>query len=212
MKSLRLLLLLAVLPVLAGCPGIYSEQPLGSEVAVLDPAKVDGYWLGRGGLGGARVLDGEKGLLAWWDAADFANSASDAAVQCDPPEKVGAAVFRRHPAGSWCDGCFFYFASTGDASDKPHFTDWALLSDAESIAVYFEFEEGVQERLKGLIDSGSLPGRIGDGGGVVLGPLSPEHHDILVSRETGVFKPRFWGIFLRLPPALDPCKKAGPAK
>jgi len=40
-------LLVALGTWLGGCGGIISEQPLGDEIAVFNPADLDGMWLGR---------------------------------------------------------------------------------------------------------------------------------------------------------------------
>ena len=63
MRSAHLWPLLALIPWLAGCPpAMLSEQPLGDEIAVLNPEKLDRIWLApEDDLIGIRVVDAKKG-------------------------------------------------------------------------------------------------------------------------------------------------------
>jgi hypothetical protein len=83
MKWLGRGLALALLPLITGClPGIYSEQPLGERVAVLDPQEWNGVWLGnQGQLSGVLVTEPDKGMLV-----------GDTADPCDPASGGGLPV------------------------------------------------------------------------------------------------------------------------
>jgi len=235
MRSLHLWLLLAMVPWLAGsgCPKIYSEQPLGQEIATLDPQKVNGLWLWPGGaISGVRVLNSEQGTLAIWDAL----SASDARdyrkknelppLSCEPPtpkveggspnDPSWATTWRRYPySADSQNGWYFYFPEQREASGEPYFTDFVLLSDGESSALVYLFtaagwhQEMLDKRLKELVEQEALPGRIEPSGRVLLGPLKPEHYHLILTYKTGLFdwtKPFL--PLIKLPPGLDPCKKS----
>ena len=74
---------------------------------------------------------------------------------------------------------------------------------------------GRPSRIERLIDEGRLPGRKDERGARILGPLSPEHYEL-------IFPPNpAWGplkyqptelVFTKLPSDLDPCKKGESSK
>jgi hypothetical protein len=75
---------------------------------------------------------------------------------------------------------------------------------------------GRPSRIERLIDEGRLPGRKDERGARILGPLSPEHYELIFSPPNpgwGPFKsfPSPY-VFTKLPDDLDPCKSGGTTK
>ena len=217
MCSARLWPLLALIPWLAACPIIYSEEPLGMEAAVLDPAKVNGTWLRDGGLAGVRVLDDRRDTLIWWTVRDFSIERSP---ECEPPPKIptscgslfqqddgGTCTVRRYVAS---EGRTFYFYSVREEKDSGAYeTPGVALSDHRPVAVFYPVAETKEahKRLNELIGKGALPGHVDPNGHVVLGALSPDHYRLIVSPESGLFDWTDPQPFIKLPDELDPCKK-----
>jgi len=82
----RLYFFLLALPLLDGCGTIYSVEPFGNEIAVLDPKKVDGVWLASTGqLIGARVVDAKNGVLTTWLVKTSQISKDQIPLRCEPP-------------------------------------------------------------------------------------------------------------------------------
>jgi len=223
MRSARLWPLLALIPWLAGCPApILSEQPLGDEIAVLNPEKVNGMWLGPdGALFGIRVVDAEKGRFAYWEtSADRANPP----LLCQPPSNLrdtcsnddgsasnGTCTLRRQqvPGAQWP----FFFVEWRDKK-RLYATDAIATSNGDSFAVIYPISASVfsdrgpvYERLEELVTNHALPGRIDAKGTVVLGPLSPEHYELILAQESGLFNWTAGFPLIKLPDELDTCKK-----
>ena len=230
MRSLRPWLLIAILPWLAGCPTIYSDQPLGDEVAVLDPAAIDGFWLAGDYLFGVRVVDAQKGRLIYWGAANFRKSTPDATVQCEPPQHIDSSCYTdkshsdtgtctlRHHHQKFAIGsersvdADLYFPEERRPDESVYATTMVWLGDLKSEVgssiVVRIWQDDLHRRLKELVQKGALPGRIESSGRVVLGALKPEHYDVLFSQESGIIDWRPPSlVFMKLPPQLDPCKK-----
>ena len=223
MRSARFWPLLALIPWLAGCPApILSEQPLGDEIAVLNPEKVDGIWLGPNGLLlGIRVVDAKKGRFAYWEASDYPG---DTSFRCQPPPKLrdtctnedrsaddGTCTLRRQkvPGAEWP----FFFVERRD-NEGLYATDGVVTFDGHSFAVVYSISASplaaggqVYERLRELVAKHALPGRVEAKGQVVLGPLSPEHYKVVLSQESDIFNWRIGFPLIKLPDELDPCKK-----
>jgi len=187
---------------LGGCEGIYSEQPLGEEIAVLNPEKVDGLWLvPGGGLAGARVLDAQKGLLQIW-AANDSRAGQKPAIQCEPPPSSEVWVLRRQRDGE--SSLYFKEKKYGGL----YLTVFTLLSDGEWWAIAYEVSSTADETLRKLIKQRLVPGRIEPSGKVILGALTSEHYRLILSEKSGLFRWKALAPYLKLPPELDPCKKA----
>ena len=218
MRSLRLWLILALAPWLAGfsCPTIYSEQPLG-EPTVLDPQKLNGLWIGPSGeMQRIRVLDGQKGKLVVWSDTEGHDTPS-----CEPPQKAlrvcsaypQACLVRSVAAASdatiYREGASYYFEVDPTPREGVYETDGVALSDGNTVIIVYWFvpQEQLSKRLTALVQTGALPGRVESSGRVVLGQLTAEHYRLILSEEGGVV---YWMSpypFIKLPDKLDPCKK-----
>lgn len=218
-RWIGVLLALAVLPLIAGCfPTILSDQPLGDEIAVLDPEHLNGLWLfGRPGredeTGGffVRVLDAQAGAMSIWSGG------------CEPPppesREATVVLWRRQAVPKTCDGCYFHFAQFREEelspSGKFSLTFFTLLSDGKSPAILYLVDKEADVRLLWLVGKGALPGRLESKkpeAPLVLGPLLPEHYHIILSAESGLFEWQKPIVFLKVPDELDPCKKPAQAK
>ena len=186
---------------------MYSEQPLG-EVAVLNPDKLNGTWLmAGGGLAGTRVLDSQKGIMVYWMVAK-----SGEAPVCEPPEADVKACSAEPALCVWrhYEELFFSELLKDKKPGKPFFrTEAVIVTDQKSIAMMYEFvgQKKLDERLRRLVEKGAVPGRVADDGTVVLGALKPEHYKRIFEQESGAIN---WAQpipLLKLPSALDPCKK-----
>ena len=212
MRLAYLSLVLALGAWLGGC-GIKSQQPLGEEVAVFDPAKVNGIWMGPGGLLGVRVLDEKKGLLHVWNAADYTGREPQRTVKCEPPpgseqscfstKFPGACVWRQLAGSS--DKSFFYFPEV-EATDETYKTPIVLQSDGEWFAIAYALRAG---GLKELFDEAAVPGYVDRSGAIVLGELEREHYRVILSVKSGVVDWKDPLPLLKLPPELDPCRAGG---
>lgn len=142
MRSARLWPLLALIPWLAGCPyPIFSEQPLGGEIVILDPGKVDGMWLGPDDyLLGIRVVDAKKGRFAHWTAS---KDGLNGPLRCQPPSWLrntctfddGTCTLRQQkvPGARWP----FFFVEWRRDSDQVYATTGVATSDERSFAVVY---------------------------------------------------------------------------
>jgi len=203
MRSLRVWLLLAWLPLLAGCfPAIYSEQPLG-DVAVLDPRAWDGLW-----------LDADDNLIALV-VVDSHTLVSRKERVCDPSPIANAeaeATKLRH------FGNLYLVEMRSDTSDESVaglYTTRLVMMRKGNVLVLYWIDE---TRAEALVAQGALPGRI-ENGRVILGALTPEQGRVLfrVGKESAKYPrtakddpPVFWvpiGTLTKLPYALDPCKR-----
>ena len=221
MRRARLWPLLALIPWLAGCPpAILSEQPLGDEIAALNPEKVDGMWLGPGVLIGIRVVDAKKGRFAYWEARDYQ---ADTSLRCQPPPKLrdrcgedesvleGTCALRRQDVPG-AESPFFFVEMRDN--EGLYATNGVATFDGHSFAVVNPISASplaaggqVYERLRELVAKHALPGRVEAKGQVVLGPLSPEHYKVVLSQESDIFNWRIGFPLIKLPDELDPCKK-----
>jgi len=223
--------LLALIPSLAGCPpAILSEQPLGDEIAVLNPEKVDGIWLAPDDdLIGIHVVDGKNGRFTYWRVRAYWPNGP---LRCQPPSEKyrkcesenelvfeGTCTLRRQKLAG--ERQPFYFVEWR-TPDQVYATTGVAVFDGESFAIAhaviaWDRREGawgpdlgkrrVDERLRELVAKHALPGRVDAKGVVVLGPLSPEHYKVILSQENGLFDWTAGGPLIKLPDELDPCKK-----
>jgi hypothetical protein len=186
MKWLRRGLALAGLPLITGCvPLIYSEQPLGERVAVLNPQEWNGVWLGSDGkLTGLLVTDSDKGMMV-------------GGSPCDPTSGGPPAQMRQ--SESW----FFLVEKGGEL----YSTTAAFFRIGKTLLVYLVD----QERVKELLEQGALPGRV-DNNRVILGALGSEHYQILLASKHPAFARQPLDVMMKLPDDLDPCRKGEPAK
>jgi hypothetical protein len=199
MKSLRLWLLLAVLPVVAGCLGIYSEQPLGEEVAVLKPEEWNGTWVGETGqLSQVIVIDSENGMLGGGNVVFETQGERAGQFLCDPPGTPDKPLQLRR----WGDWYFF--------TESDSFPYWYLLVSRrrKDAWMLYSFDE---KHVADLVTEGALPGRV-ENGEVTLGAMTSEHYKILLDEKRPSVYWQQETILLRLPATLDPCKKAGQAE
>lgn len=191
-----LLLALAVPLLVAGCvPVVYSDEPLGERVAVLKPEEWNGVWLNQsGGLSTIVVSDPGKGTMKFGKASN-----NDWATLCDPSPSGDEFAFRQ--SGSW----YFPYEQT---EKSPFETVFALLRKNDALISYGVDESNVRD----LIEKGVLPGRV-ENRKVILGALTPDHYKILLSKERpALFRFDPWGAYVKLPAALDPCKKPAETK
>jgi hypothetical protein len=186
---------LAALPLIGGCAfqGIYSEHPLGDEVAVLKPAEWEGVWVADNqGYGRWFVTDADKGMLARRLTKDRL---------CDARLVEKAVQLRQF--GPW------YFARGKDSPDKDGFYEseraWFRLGDA---LVDYQVDA---RRVRDLVEQGVLPGRI-EKDRVILGTLTPVHYRILFLPDRPAVRWHPLNVYVKLPAELDPCKAPAQSK
>lgn len=236
MRYLRVYLLVALATSLAGCAAIYSEQPLGNEAVVLDPAEVNGTWLGPGDLMRVRVLDNRSDTFIYWT---LRRQSSKRSAECAPPRNVPTSCFDGEAAGTCTvtvsrhvlDGAiaesaygrsaYFFSAQEKRMNRKVHVTRFLGLSDEKSVAVLYPIpwlgdvspqKSELNKRLKALIEKGALPGHVDPDGMALLGALSQAHYQLIVSPDSGVFNWTMPMPYIKLPDELDPCKKGAKAE
>jgi hypothetical protein len=165
--------------VLAGCEAVYTSQPLGDEVVVLDPAEWQGTWLAPDMVITTTVLDGAAGRL---QAAWIERGTAGATLE------IAEGSIRA--SGDWT------FANILDETEEPPGeaqggeggqgeSEAGAAADVVPAApryVWLRVEKGEShltlwspnvEQFKILVGDGRLPGRVTDDG-VELGELSPE--------------------------------------
>ena len=198
MGRIRARLAVALLPWLMGCAVIYSEQPLGEQVAVFKPEEWDGIWVAsNGSFDRIRVTDAENGMLAW----GFRDGLCDTVPGTKPDQ------FRQ--SGPW------YFLAPAAAEHGSRYpTGGAFFRHGNALALYNVDEARVRE----LVEKGALPGRVEESKGrlhdkdVVLAPLTHEQYGVLLPDKQPLFDFQPVFVLVKLPPELDPCKPAVPVK
>ena len=202
MGLLRVWLLLALFPLLGGCPSIYSEQPLG-EVVALKPEEVNGPWIGIE----ISVVDAANGVIA-------INKHS-----CEPlPPSQSEEFLMQIRMKRTANGKEWYFP-IGIESREQIGSQAKLASLIEYHVFFLRTEPGVVfgyelvvDRFKSLVEKGALPGRV-EGKKVILGPLSPEHYEVLLSEEQPLVAwQRPSAYLLKVSLGLDPCTKGEKSK
>jgi hypothetical protein len=187
-------LALATPLLIAGCAfeGIYSEHPLGEELAVFKPAEWDGVWVpSSGGFRRWFVTDAEKGIMI---------ASNRGILRCDIPTEKPV---RLRQFGSW------YFTREKEGPDASGLYEtesaWFRLGDA---LVTYRVDV---PRVRDLVEKGVLPGRL-EKNRVILGALTPVHYKILLlpDRPAFLWQPSY--VEVKLPAELDPCKAPAQAK
>lgn len=199
MRTARWLLLL---PFLAACEPIFSDQPLG-EVATLEPADWNGVWIGSSGEEG-------KSRVARFAVADAKAGVLDAPGLCEAAAEPCRLTIRR--SGSWHfvvrdDPRDLRFGHCGDGSCR-----YSAVWLREGPALYwYAFDTAA---VKNLIELGALPGRIGDEDKAILGPLTSQQMRVLLPERKN-FGRRMPAVsmpagetFVKLPDEVVPCEAA----
>ena len=121
----------------------------------------------------------------------------------------------------------FYFPVIADAEKQAYATTFglAILEPKKhwplAVLMYVRSSSGVGvsgrlSRIERLIDEGRLPGRKDERGDRILGPLSPEHYELIFSPPNPGWGPLKYQpsglVFTKLPSDLDPCKKGESSK
>ena len=207
MKSARVWLLLALLPLLVGCvrfPTIYSKQPLG-EPAVLDPEKWNGRWLHSNGEVVTWTVVGTDTLAGTKRGEPY----------CDPsPSDMDRASLREFQ--DW----YILYKDNDEflIRDGLYVASWLIQLEGRTI-----YGSSINEqRVKALVEQGELPGRI-EADRVILGALTKEQHKLLFhARAKKVEYPMAAkddhpdvgreAVAIKLPDELDPCKKGDKGK
>jgi hypothetical protein len=214
-RFLRRLLILSVVAPIVGC-AFLSEQPLG-EIVALDPEEWDGLWLDPGGEAfRMTVIDAEKAIIMM----DFAREGCEAdTFRDDESEAFQLRSAGRLSSGEWY--FVYWFDLELDRIDKCAPAEMAAslgVKDFKCIA-YSLFlgphrrDQNTltryvadEERVRDLVLSEELPGRIEDNHSV-LGELGPEHYEALLGRDHPAV---IWDDFetvTKVPSELDPCKE-----
>jgi len=201
MRVPRVWLLLALVSVLSGCFNwsvLYSEQPLGEQVAVFEADEWDGAWLDQ------------KGEVASYDV-----SPTDTAVLLmtsrGPDRTIGPlwdckrVRDTEHPIPFRQTGRWYFPVLKLKDEDGLYGLLFAMFRHGDTLLVY----EPDLSQVRKLIEDGALPGRV-ENERVILEPLASEHYKVLLSDKRGAFlgKPR--DVAVKLPNELDPCAKAEP--
>jgi len=249
MRTIRFLLLL-LLSSLGGCGIIYSVEPLGNQIAVVDPKLVGGFWLtGSGTIVGMKVIDKDNGVVTTWFATDYSDAKAHA-IRCEAP------VTRQNPCGpSLADvwgcaekaepnrtGCSDHAVATcswrrygkiffpvvkdseiiKDSKRNAYLTSYVIEAGttfAEAakgpleIKVFYLRERAASKHtlLGELIEQGRLPRRYDEDGVPILGPLTEEHYDAMF-RVRSDWLEKSGSTLIKLPDALNPCKKGDKGK
>ena len=223
MRSLSVWLFFVLVLLIAGC-GLHSEEPLG-VVKPLKPEEWNGNWLiavdKEASVIEVEVIDAEKAIISGRDP-------------CKPVaarDGEGVLLLLRSAEGGWYFPVELERDAQGQPKEKGPPFEYMFFYLRPSAGLWFGY--GVdRDRVKVLIETGVLPGRIeGDTSSpsppgviegdpimralqagsydVILGHLEPEHYKALLSEERPVvFWQRPMTVGVKLPPGLDPCKKA----
>jgi len=197
LHSLRWLLL-AFLSLLSGCfPVVYSEEPLGADVAVLKPDEWNGLWIQE---------DRKLVRLLVTDPANGELTSIEPYEECNSKSLEGSNVqhiqLRQH--GLW------YFPYGYIENGEAPYPAWFVILRHGQAVTSCPVDEA---RVRTLVKEGALPGRFEDQK-IVLGPLKSEHYRILLSSEPPAYRcdPPKGHVSIRLPSELDPCSKLEQAK
>jgi hypothetical protein len=157
-KTRIIYLSLAVL-LLSGCDAVFTSQPLGDEVVVLDRAQWQGTWLAADMVIVTTVLDSEKGQLqaAWLERDE--NGASMEAV---------SGLVRS------TDEIYYFNIEDQNENEKRRY-HWMRVAPAEGRMTIWGPS---LERFEVAVASGKIPG-LKTEDGVVLGELGDGHMEMI---------------------------------
>lgn len=188
MNTSRLLLLLLASLVLGACNTVTSPVPVGEEPAALDASDWNGRWENAEGYMDLTVVDAANGLVHISYDDDGECEELDVQLRTsgdwvffnvtekDFEESEGLASSPCSPAHAHEDGAW----SAPDPDAGGYF--WGRVIQRDSSIVAWAPAPEVFVRL---VEQGRLPGTVEDGS-VVLGPLSEQHYEIIISGAGGV--------------------------
>ena len=149
---------------LSGCATVSSIEPLGERPKQVLPAEWAGTWLHQDHPVAIRVADPQQGQIevAWVE------------------EKQGALRLESYQialreSGDWTFGNVL-------ETDQPGRYDWAVVRKEQGQIVIWPPDP---DRCAALVKSGTIPGRVEEGGDVILDRLTPEQVLRVVSAEQG---------------------------
>jgi len=164
--------------VLSGCEVVYTEQPLGEEITVLDKETWQGTWLNEDVVLMTTVLDAEKGLLqvAWLERGE------------EGAEAESFAGFVRH-TGDWI------FLNMEDLEDEgegdPDSTSEGQTVEPVAPEFFWARVENTGKRailwwpnvdqIRMAVNEGTLPGVVKADKNVRLAPLDETHLELINS-------------------------------
>lgn len=156
---------LMLVVVVCGCTKVASVAPVGERPKKILPGDWDGTWINKEQSIKIRVADQQNGVLqvAWAE------------------EKGGRFVLESYQiemreAGEWTMGNFKNEGST------PSYL-WGLVKNDQGQIIIWTPDP---EYFKKLVQEGVLPGKVEQGGDVLLEKLTPEHLKAMMSETRGV--------------------------
>jgi len=176
--KMKFLFLLGAGIILAGCDAVFTPEPLGEEVVVLNAEEWQGTWLGGDMVVVTTVLDPDKGLL---QAAWIERSESGARL-----EVVESSI---RSSGE------LVFANIEDNNENVEQRYHWLRIDKEDRRMTIWGPN--LEQFKLMVADGRLPGKESDDG-VVLGKLGPEHIAMINDPSMNLLDWKDPGVFFRI--------------
>lgn len=172
-RCAKLIVMAILLATASGCNAVLSKRPVGETPAMIIAKDWEGEWVTTDGSVKLTVIDADKGLLkAYWLDDEKGK-----------PMMQSADIELRE-SGEWM------FASINEKDTR---TDgdkrvskgylWARVKNKDRQIIIWTPDDKAFTRL---VTSGVFPGKINDGGSVILDELKPQHLKIITSGERGV--------------------------
>jgi hypothetical protein len=185
-KALFMYVLLAGPLFVFACSAIYSEEPLGEEIARLEPEEWTGvWWLEDSEVFRVHLPDRNSGILQF--------------VNICRPSKSDLVTFREF---RWA-GATWYFPVelvTRNQGESLYRTTEVLRRFGDQLWVLTVNDT----RVRFLVEQGMLPGRVGVHGEPILGPITRANYDIILSEDQPLFHWQRAFILVRLPKGARP--------
>jgi hypothetical protein len=166
MKAARLLFLLLLFSLIAGCQSVASHFPVGEADAVINPEAWTGRWLPippdeESAEVEIQVLDSEKGFIriSWIEPGDGQLQSRNCLLR---------------GSGDWM------FANISESAGVEYY--WGRIKNEKGRMLLVWLPD--YDKFKMLVENGVLPGETRDST-VYLGRLRPEHLKIIRSGEFG---------------------------
>jgi hypothetical protein len=184
-----------IFPVLSGCEAVFTEQPLGEEIRILDVETWQGTWLSNGVVLMTTVIDAENGVMqaAWLERGE---EGARTESYTGFVRQTGDWVFlnMEHQPEEAAEDLTEVPDKDSQENASPEYF-WARVeNDGRRVILWWPNTD----EMRKAINSGKIPGIVKEDKDVQLAPLESQHLELINAPGSNLLNWAEPDVFIRI--------------